>query len=53
MMRAIGVRVDGRVEDDGLRVAAGCCSKVIDKSFFPGLEQGKLGALESKLLASA
>ena len=53
MMRAIGIDVGGRVEDDGSGVAAGCCPRVIDKSFFLGLEQGKLGAPESKLLASA
>jgi hypothetical protein len=50
--RVVGVGAGGEVKDDGLRVATGCCSKVVDKSFFPGLEQGKLRAPKSKLLAS-
>jgi hypothetical protein len=53
MARAIGVRAGGKVEDDGSRVAVGCCPGVIDKSFFPDPEQGKLRAPESMLLASA
>jgi hypothetical protein len=53
MMRAIGVGDSGGVEDDRSRVAAGCCPEVVEKSFFPSLEQGKLRATESKLLASA
>jgi hypothetical protein len=51
MMRAVGFKADGGVKDDGSRVAAGYCSRVVDKSFFPGLKQGKLRAPESKLLA--
>jgi hypothetical protein len=52
MARATRVRSSGKVEDDRSRVAVGCCPRVIDKSFFPDLEQGKLGAPESMLLAS-
>ena len=51
-MRAIGVEVGDRVEDDGSRVVAGCCPRVVDRSFFPSLEQGRLEAVESKFLAS-
>ena len=52
-MRAAGVGASSGVEEDMSRVMAGYCPRVIDKSFFLGLEQGKLGAPESKLLASA
>ena len=36
--RATGVGAGSEVEDDGSRVATGCCPRVVDKSFFPGLE---------------
>ena len=51
--RATGVEAGGEVKDDGSRVAAGCCPRVVDRSFFPDLKQGRFEALESKLLASA
>jgi hypothetical protein len=44
MMRAIGVEAGGGGEDDRSRVVAGCCPRVIDRSFFPSLEQGRLEA---------
>ena len=53
MLRAVGVRASGGVKDDGSMVAVGYCPRVVDKSFFPGLEQGKIKATKSKLLASA
>ena len=53
MARAALVAASGKVEDDGSRMAVGCCPRAVDKSFFPGLEQGKLRAPESRLLASA
>ena len=53
MMRAVGVKVDGGVKDDGSRVVAGYCPRVINRSFFPSLGQGTLEHPESKLLASA
>ena len=52
-MRAIGVEAGVEVKDDGSRVAIGCCLEVVDRSFFPDLEQGRLEAPESKLLAFA
>ena len=52
MMMAVGVKEDAKAEDDGSRMAAGHCSGVIDRSFFLGIEQGRLGAPESRLLAS-
>jgi hypothetical protein len=52
MVRATRVGADGEVKDDGSRVVADCCPRAIDKSFFPGLEQGKLRAPVSRLLAS-
>ena len=51
-MRARGVGAYGGVKDDGSRVTTGYCFGVVDKSFFPGLEQGKLEAPEYKSLAS-
>jgi hypothetical protein len=51
-MRDIGVEASGGVEDDGLRVAAGSCPRVIDRSISPDLGQGRLDAPKSKLLAS-
>jgi hypothetical protein len=51
--RAIGDGASDEVKDDGSRATVGYCLGIIDKSFFHSLEQGKLGAPESKLLASA
>ena len=53
MMRATWVEAGGEVKDDGSRVVAGYCPRVINRSFFPGLGQGTLEHPESKLLASA
>jgi hypothetical protein len=53
MAMAVGVGVSDKVEDDGSRVVTGYCLEVIDECFFHGLEQGKLGAPKSRLLASA
>ena len=53
MARAALVAASGKVEDDGSRMAVGCCPRAIDKSSFPSLEQGELRDLESRLLASA
>jgi hypothetical protein len=51
--RATRVGADGEVKDDRSRVVAVCCPGAIDKRFFLSLEQGKLRALKSRLLASA
>ena len=51
--RAVGVKAGSRVKDDGSTMVIGCCLRIIDKSFFPSLEQARLGAPESRLLASS
>jgi hypothetical protein len=53
MAMAAGVRANIEAEDDRSRMAAGHCSRVFDRRFFPGVEQARLGAPESRLLASA
>ena len=52
MTMAIGVKANARPEDDGSRMAVGHYSGVIDRRFFPGIEQGRLGAPESRLFSS-
>jgi len=52
MTMVMGVRASTGAEDNGSRMAVGYCPRVIDRSFFPGMEQCRLGALKSRLLAS-
>jgi len=53
MTMATGVEASAGAGDNGSRMAMGRCFRVIDKSFFPGIEQGRLVAPESRLLAFA
>ena len=53
MTMAVGVKAITRAGDDGSRMAMARCFRVTDKSFFPGIEQRRLVAPKSKLLAFA
>jgi hypothetical protein len=53
MTRAAGVGANIEAKDDGSRMMMGFRFGTIDRGFFLGMEQGRLGAPESRLLASA
>ena len=44
IMMAARVRAGARAEDDRSRMEMGHYSRFIDRSFFPGVEQGRMGA---------
>ena len=44
MTRPAGVGAGSGVEDDGTRMTMGYYSRAINRSFFPGTKQGRVGA---------